>query len=271
MVNVSHFHRKPDVGAYSLERIFKDVREEFPADINVAVKVSAFLSRGFLKRLYNIFEASFRQSEVNHITGDVHFLIYALAGRRTVLTILDCVGIVNYSGLKRWVFIILWYRLPVRKAAVVTVISQTTKQELLKYVTCSEEKIKVINCPLSNCFKPYPQKFNNIRPNILQLGTAFNKNVERVAEALVGINCKWVIVGRLSIEQVELIEGFGIDFENVFGLSEVDLLEKFINSDFLVFASTYEGFGMPIIEANAVGRAVVTSNVCSINTINNKH
>ena len=31
----------------------------------------------------------------------------------------------------------------------------------------------------------------------------------------------------------------------------------------LVFASTYEGFGMPIVEANAVGRAVVAGNVCS--------
>jgi glycosyltransferase involved in cell wall biosynthesis len=32
----------------------------------------------------------------------------------------------------------------------------------------------------------------------------------------------------------------------------------------VVFASTNEGFGMPIIESNAVGRPVVTSNVTSM-------
>jgi glycosyltransferase involved in cell wall biosynthesis len=32
----------------------------------------------------------------------------------------------------------------------------------------------------------------------------------------------------------------------------------------LLFASTYEGFGLPIIEAQAVGRPVITSDLCSM-------
>jgi glycosyltransferase involved in cell wall biosynthesis len=32
----------------------------------------------------------------------------------------------------------------------------------------------------------------------------------------------------------------------------------------VIFASTYEGFGLPIIEANAVGRPVVTSDIYSM-------
>jgi glycosyltransferase involved in cell wall biosynthesis len=32
----------------------------------------------------------------------------------------------------------------------------------------------------------------------------------------------------------------------------------------VVFASTYEGFGLPIVEANATGRPVITSNICSM-------
>lgn len=35
-------------------------------------------------------------------------------------------------------------------------------------------------------------------------------------------------------------------------------------SDLLLFASTLEGFGMPILEAQTVGRPVVTSNLSSM-------
>ena len=35
----------------------------------------------------------------------------------------------------------------------------------------------------------------------------------------------------------------------------------------LIFVSYYEGFGLPVIEAQATGRAVVTSNIEPMNTI----
>jgi glycosyltransferase involved in cell wall biosynthesis len=37
-----------------------------------------------------------------------------------------------------------------------------------------------------------------------------------------------------------------------------------VSSDILFFASTFEGFGMPILEAQAIGRVVVTSNILSM-------
>lgn len=50
----------------------------------------------------------------------------------------------------------------------------------------------------------------------------------------------------------------------MFNLSFEELLEKYIESDMLIFPSLYEGFGMPILEAQTVGRVVVTSNVTSM-------
>ena len=40
--------------------------------------------------------------------------------------------------------------------------------------------------------------------------------------------------------------------------------DEYRNADMLLFVSTYEGFGLPIVEANAVGRPVVTSQISSM-------
>ena len=53
-------------------------------------------------------------------------------------------------------------------------------------------------------------------------------------------------------------------FKNIFDLSREELVEQYQRCDLLIFASTYEGFGLPIVEANAVGRPVVTSNLWSM-------
>jgi glycosyltransferase involved in cell wall biosynthesis len=47
-------------------------------------------------------------------------------------------------------------------------------------------------------------------------------------------------------------------------LSEQEVIQKYIACDILVFVSFFEGFGLPIIEANAVERVVVTSNISSM-------
>lgn len=265
MLNVTHFHRMPTSDSYSLERVFTDIRHVMPIDINVVIQESRFASRGLWRRAYNIVEAAFKQGDINHITGDVHFLTYLLKRQRMVLTILDCVSLERLSGIKRWMLRLFWYVLPVYFADTITVISTATKQELLKVVDCNPDKIKVIYCPVSACFIPDVWGFNTDYPRILQIGTGVhNKNVARVAAALAGINCRWVIIGRLSAEQLADIANHGLDYENHIDLSNEALLEQYKLADMLVFASTYEGFGLPIIEANAVGRPVVTSTLYSM-------
>jgi glycosyltransferase involved in cell wall biosynthesis len=217
--------------------------------------------RGLAGLLYNMLEARARQSDVNHITGDIHYLAIALDRRHTLLTIHDCVTLKHLRGWRRELARLIWYEWPTRCAAAVTVISESTKAELLSCTSCPESRITVIPDPLPPEFGPWRKPFCENEPRLLQVGTRENKNIENVARALAGIECHLTIIGRLSEPQISVLESNGIRYTARADLSDAEMLDAYRETDIVLFCSTYEGFGMPIIEANGVGRAVVASDI----------
>ncbi len=158
-----------------------------------------------------------------------------------------------------------WYRFPARRVAAISVISEFTRKEVLHYTRCAPEMVRVIHCAVPDGFAPCPKPFNAERPTLLQVGTAeHNKNLCRVAEAIRGIPCRLDIIGRLTERQRQALEQNSISYTEQWGLSDHEILQRYRDCDMVVFASTYEGFGMPIVEGNATGRPVVTSNTCSM-------
>jgi glycosyltransferase involved in cell wall biosynthesis len=263
-MRVTFYHRKVLPGHFSVEGYFRDVRNHLPADVEWTTATSRFMSTGVLRRVYNIVEARSRQGDINHITGDVHFLSYLLEKRRTILTILDCGILHRKSGVQRELLRWLWYAIPARRVAAITVISQATKDDLLRFIRCDPDLIRVVYVSISGQFQPKPKEFERDKPRLLQLGTAPNKNIERMAEALSGLSCHLDIVGILSPSQRDTLERFGIEYTSSYQLTDAEIRAKYESSDIVMFASTIEGFGMPIVEGNAVGRPVITSNVSSM-------
>ena len=263
-MKVVYFHRKRYEGCFSVEKLFDTVRDALPSEIEPVVAESRFLSRGFIRRAYIIVEAKFRQGDVNHITGDVHFLSYLLCRRKTVLTILDCGFAEKERGLKRWLLRYFWYVLPILRVGFITVISKAVELELKKLVDFPPGKVRVIPCCIPKIFTYSKKIFNAGKPRILQVGTGENKNLVRVARALDGIPCHLDIVGKLTVDQRRILVECGIEYSNSVGIPERELIRKYLECDLIVFVSTYEGFGLPILEGNAVGRPVVTSNISSM-------
>jgi hypothetical protein len=68
------------------------------------------------------------------------------------------------------------------------------------------------------------------------------------------------IIGSLSDAQRTLLYSLDLDWTSSERLAREELIKEYGDSDVLIFASTYEGFGLPIVEAQAIRLPVITSN-----------
>src|SRR5262249_40655115 len=149
--------------------------------------------------------------------------------------------------------------LPLRRCAVITTVSAETRRALIEQFPFAADKTVVVrNCVLKE-FQASERPFNSARPRVLQIGTASNKNLENVIEALGGEKCTLHVVGKLSKAQARLLSEYQVAFENSVDLDDEQLLQAYVEADIVTFVSKSEGFGLPILEAQAVGRALITS------------
>lgn len=258
-------YRKQFPNVFSIEYIFDQLQLSLQTNLNIKKYILPKFSNSIFNRIVNIVSMLFLRHKIVHVTGDVHYAILGLWICKRILTIHDLAFMHQNLGVKRSILKWLYIILPVRFAHRVTVVSEATKIDLLKYVKVNPQKIQVIPNFISVIHKPKPdRKFNPIQPNILQIGTAFNKNVNLLAEAISTIPCILTIVGKLDELQIANLHKFKINFINKINLSEAELYQEYTKADLLTFISTIEGFGMPIIEAQACGLPVITSNCSSM-------
>lgn len=263
-IRVHHFNRNPGV-EYSIEIVFNQIRNFFPKYIKLKNINSTYPNSGLFKKIWNLIEVLLKEKgEINHVTGDVHYLSIFLPKKGSILTIHDLNLMYTKKGLTKFIHKWFWLILPISRAQVITAISETTKTEILKYVKCDPDKIKVIYNCISPKFQPFPKAFNSQEPVLLQVGTRANKNIVNLAKALENIDCHLQIIGKPTEEALHELELRKVSFEWISNLTEEQLIEKYKQCDMLTFISTYEGFGLPIIEAQYIERPIITSSISSM-------
>ncbi|MGX1308033.1 glycosyltransferase involved in cell wall biosynthesis [Amorphus suaedae] len=251
-------YRQRSPQAFSIEELFHAVAQELGSKAEIveyeAGPRSQILADAMrLRRL---------DADVYHVTGDITYLALLLPRRKTVVTIHDIGNFLfGLSGFKRWIYKWVWMVLPIRHAAVATVVSGETRANIERHLGVPRGRLRVVDNCHRAMFRPVPRPFAEACPVVLQVGTQSYKNVPRLLEALSGLHVRLVLVGKLDAALQEAVQQSGLSVENHVGITNEALYDLYVGCDIVSFVSIGEGFGLPVIEGQAVGRPVITANI----------
>ncbi len=164
----------------------------------------------------------------------------------------------------------------------VVAISEFTRRDVIEHLGADEEKVVVIYNGVDRMervgdelqMSDFRQRFGiNDRPYIFSLGMVPRKNVKRTIEAFANSRLKgeFYLVfagahGGFLGQYRELAARLGVERDVKFleTVSGEDLRFLYSGALFFVFPSLFEGFGLPVLEAQMCGLAVICSNTAAL-------
>ncbi len=223
--------------------------------------------------------------DIVHDLTNIPPYAFGAGGVRTVVTIHDVISW-SHPGTNDWMDdLIQRYWLPrvVPPADAVITVSQTSKAEVVKHLKVPASRVRTVYHGVAPLYHPAAAhdiatiraRYGLPKGYILFVGSANErKNLHLLVDTWArlwreGERRSLVLVGphsqkragimeklrRLDIEQHVIFTGY---------VPETDLPALYSGADLFVYPSSYEGFGLPPLEAMACGSAVVCSNASSL-------
>jgi len=173
------------------------------------------------------------------------------------------------------------FRHACRKANRIHAISEQTKQDLISYFAVPEEKITVIYQSINPIFykrveierkQELRKKYQLPKKFLLSVGTLEpRKNLLGLLEGMVHSKTyiPLVVVGKMTDYHHKVQKFIEADLNRlqVYFLPRIqdkELAVLYQMAEILVYPSMFEGFGLPVAEAQASGCPVITSNISSL-------
>ncbi|MEE8391496.1 MAG: glycosyltransferase family 1 protein [Anaerolineae bacterium] len=258
---------------------------ELPPDVALASLQSRWpTSRAAVRVLWEqlVQPWTLRQIEADLVHGPV-FIGPLLAPCPIVITIHD-LSFIRFPDLFRpanRLYLTVLTRLSARRARRLIAVSAHAAAETAQLLGVPSERIDVVYHGVDPAFRPlsanqvaaFRQRQGLPERFVLFVGTLEpRKNLVRLIEAFARIHngrTKLMLVGGkgwLYDELFARVQGLGLEDAVVFpGYVMNDDLPLWYNAaTVLAYPSVYEGFGLPVLEAQACGTPVLTSNVSSL-------
>lgn len=246
--------RKQTSIRFSLESVFHSIGESLRSQ-NIKIEYL------YINKLSDLLKIYKKKYDVIHVTGDINYLIPILPRCKRILSIHDIGHYLNLKGLKKLLYRFLWFDLPIIFSNKVVFSSEATYKNALNHNFYLKQST-IIPLTSENLFFELGLKKNfSSELKFLHIGTQKHKNLECSMNIVSWMKKPLTVIGHPSISDYDHAASVNVDLKVFSGISKSELYSILENHDVLLFPSFHEGFGLPIIEAQAAGLIVITSNI----------
>lgn len=243
---------------------------------------------------WKFFKSFWRTYQITNLVKDIKLDVYhglshelpvriERTGVKLIVTIHDLIYLRHpefYPTIDRKIYD-QKFRHACKKANRIHAISEQTKRDVMSLFSVPEEKIAVIYQSVNPVFferveierkQELRKKYQLPKKFILSVGTVEpRKNLLGLLEGMVLYKTyiPLIVVGKLTDYQNKIEKFIEADLNRlqVYFLSQIqddELAVLYQMAEVLVYPSIYEGFGLPVVEAQASGCPVITSNTSSL-------
>jgi glycosyltransferase involved in cell wall biosynthesis len=158
----------------------------------------------------------------------------------------------------------------VYEADMVLTISQTVADDMALYLGLPEEAMVNINGAAIDRGKIKPKTIDSLKGKkfiLMPTGDELRKNNHRAVEAFEKFNnrrggeYRLVLTSFFNSPTIEALERLSKDIVFTGNIREEELQWLYVNAELLLFATEYEGLGLPILEAMTVDKPILCSDI----------